>query len=279
MKKLLCLLSFAMLGSFAFAQDEAANSIEAEFNKLERQYGPKTVNLGSKAEIDLPEGYVFLDAKNTKRFLELTQNFPSGAEVGTIFGDGWWVCFTYSDDGYVKDDDKANLDANAMLKDIADSCKQANKERKKLGWGEMTVVNWFKKPSYNEKTNNLEWAPTYKTTGGLEEGMVVNYNTRLLGRSGIMGVTLVMSPEQGEIIPDYEKLISNFRYKEGSKYAEWKPGDRVAEYGLAALVGGGVLAVAAKSGILQKAWKLILVAVIAVGAAVKKFYKKIVGKD
>lgn len=276
MKKTLSTIAFLALGGFAFAQEAPQN----EFDKLERQEGPKTVNLGSKAEIDLPEGFIFLDAKNTKKYLELTRNFPDDSEVGSIFGDDWWVVFSYSDEGYVKDDDKSALDAKAMLENIAASCEAANKERKKRGWGTMNAIDWFKKPNYNEKTNNLEWAPTYKSTDPEGEShLVVNYNTRLLGRSGIMSVTLVMSPEQGGIMPDYEKLIAGFRYKEGSRYAEWRPGDKVAEYGLAALIGGGALAIAAKSGILQKAWKLIVVAIVAVGAAFKKFYKKIVGKD
>jgi len=37
-------------------------------------------------------------------------------------------------------------------------------------------------------------------------------------------------------------------------------------------VGGGALAVAAKSGLLQKFWKLIVVAVLGAGAFLKKLF-------
>ena len=66
-----------------------------------------------------------------------------------------------------------------------------------------------------------------------------------------MRVTLVGDPtELKEVIPTYASLLSGFSYQSGNTYAEYREGDRIAEYGLAALITGGAVAVAAKTGLL-----------------------------
>jgi len=49
-------------------------------------------------------------------------------------------------------------------------------------------------------------------------------------------------------------------------------GDKVAQYGLAALVVGGAAAVAVKSGIFKWLWKVILVVGVAVAAFLKSLF-------
>jgi uncharacterized membrane-anchored protein len=58
---------------------------------------------------------------------------------------------------------------------------------------------------------------------------------------------------------------------QGERYAEFKPGDRAAEYGLAGLIVGGAAAAAAKSGALKGFIKVIGVAAIAAFAALAAF--------
>ena len=57
-------------------------------------------------------------------------------------------------------------------------------------------------------------------------------------------------------VPDFDKLLAGFEFATGNRYAEWVKGDKVAAYGLTALVAGGVGAAAVKSGALGKLWKL-----------------------
>jgi len=57
---------------------------------------------------------------------------------------------------------------------------------------------------------------------------------------------------------------------EGQRYAEFRPGDKIAEYGLAALITGGAAAVALKTGLFQKFWKLIVLGFVALAGALKK---------
>ena len=65
-------------------------------------------------------------------------------------------------------------------------------------------------------------------------------------------------------------------YDVGSKHAEFKSGDRIAEYGLGALVLGGAAAAAAKAGLFTSLgkflWVIIGGALMAAWALLKKFF-------
>jgi uncharacterized membrane-anchored protein len=191
----------------------------------------------------------------------------------------WFALFEFDPVGYVKDDEK--LDADDLLKTITNGNQQANEERKKRGWGTMSVTGWRFKPQYDNSTKLLEWALIAKEDG--TGSQVVNYNTRLLGRTGVMHVVMVSGQDNLDAASTQLKniLTNDYSYVAGEKYAEFKEGDHVAEFGLAALVAGGAAAVAAKkgffaviAGFFAAAWKLIVGAVIALLAGIKKMFGK-----
>jgi len=262
------------------AGDETAGA-ETQ-NPIEWQSGPLTGALGTVAEVQVPEGYVFAEAKEARRLLEMMGNPTSGSELGVIMpkvGDDeepWFVFFEFEPVGYVKDDEKESLDAAALLSSIKEGNAAANKERKERGWTTLDITGWEVPPFYNAQTNNLEWA----IRGESEGHGVVNYSTRLLGRKGVMRVDLVLSPEQlAPVKAAYASLLPNFSFKSGEKYAEYRAGDKIAAYGLAALVAGGAGALAVKTGLLAKLWKLIVAGVVAAGAAVTRWVKSLRGKQ
>jgi uncharacterized membrane-anchored protein len=245
--------------------------------------GPAKAALGSIAEIQIPEGYQFTGAEGTKKLMEMLGNTVDGSELGFLAptNSNWFVLFEFDDSGYVKDDDQDKLDADAILDSIRRGTELANKQRKKMGIPPVTVVGWEQAPKYNPETHNLEWC----IRGESEGEPVVNYNTRVLGRKGVMRVTVVGDPEEVKIaLPDFKQLMAGYHFVSGQTYAEYKPGDKVAKYGLAALVVGGAAAGAAKLGLfaslavfLKKGWKLVVVAVVAVAAMFKKLFGRLLG--
>jgi uncharacterized membrane-anchored protein len=252
----------------ARAQEPAAAGIDWTI-------GPATADLGSIAQIELPDGFRFSGKSGVKTFLELTENPTSGRELGVLIPAGaddmWFVIFEFDPIGYVKDDDKDDLDADALLSGIRQGTDQANKERERRGWSTMRIVGWHTPPHYDLQTNNLTWA----INGAGDNGNVVNYSVRLLGRRGVMNVDLVLSPEQiGSVVPAFETVLGGFSFKTGSRYAEFRQGDKIAAYGLTALVAGGAGAALAKSGLLGKLWKAIVVGI----AALLGFLKKLFGR-
>ena len=237
--------------------------------------GPSTGDMGL-SDIKIPAGYRFAPAADTKKLMELTGNPVNGGEVGFVApdDDDWFVVFEYDETGYVKDDDK-DLDANKLLAEIQEGNEAANEARRAKGWGELTIAGWEIPPRYDAKTHNLEWAVRGESTNG----PVINFMTKLLGRRGVTSVSLVVGGDQkiDALMPRFRELLAGFAYEGGETYGEYRQGDKLAEYGLAALVAGGAVAVAAKSGLfgilLKGGGKLI--ALIAVAAAA--FGRKIVG--
>lgn len=233
--------------------------------------GPAKVQVGTNAELTVPEGLVFGNAQVTKDLFEKSGNIPSGGEVGILLGETSQIVFTFQDIGYVKDDEKADLDADKMLASMKENQEEGNKERVSRGLDELEITEWAVKPHYDEATHNLESAPIVrnKKTGHQS----VNYIIRILGRRGVMEVALLCSPERLEAeMPGFRSTMKGFVFSKGEDYMSWTKGDKVAEYGLAALVTGGAVAVAAKSGLLAKLFKPIIAGIVALGAGIKRLF-------
>jgi uncharacterized membrane-anchored protein len=243
---------------------------------IDWQDGPGTGQLGNIAQIRIPGGYRFAGREGVQRFLELTQNPVSGEELGVLVSAAgpdeqtWFVIFEFNPIGYVKDDEKGKLDADAILKSLRTGNEHGNEERRKRGWATLELEGWSAPPRYDPVTNNLTWAIRASSEGS----QVINHSVRLLGRKGVMDADLVLGPSQvATAVPEFDKLLTGFEFTTGNRYAEWVKGDRVAEYGLTALVAGGVGAAAVKSGLLGKLWKAIVFGAVAVAA----FLKRILG--
>ena len=267
-------LLLAALALPAHAAEPKENPLLA--SKVSWTHGPAPVSIGSQASFEIPAGFVFTDGPGARKLLEWTGNIPDGSELGIFAPTNleWFAIFDFSEEGYVKDDDKDKLDADKMLAAIKEGNEAGNEERKKRGWPLMKIVGWDQKPAYDAETHNLGWAIRVESDGGQS----VNYNTRLLGRKGIMSVNLVIGPEKlPATLPVFKQMLTKYDYKPGERYAEFKPGDKIAKYGLAALVVGGAAAGAAKLGLfgalavfLKKGWKIVIIAVVAVGAFVRR---------
>lgn len=248
--------------------------------------GPATAKLGAIAHIEVPADCVFLDGEATRRRVKSAGNRVSGNEVGLISPTNhlWAVYFEYDASGHVLDDEKDKLDsmADKILASYKEGAAQQNKERERMGAPAIEIVGWLQPPHYDETTHNLTWA-IRATSGGQP---LLNYNTRLLGRLGSMEVVLACDPDQlPQTLPAFTSLLAGYSFQSGQTYAEYRPGDKVAKYGLAALVVGGAAVGAAKLGLLawllpflKKGWILIVAAFAAVANFFKKTFAKISGR-
>jgi uncharacterized membrane-anchored protein len=233
--------------------------------------GPATVSVGPNAQLGVLEKDLFGDGNVARAMLEKGGNLVSNREQGILLSESGEVIFEFDDVGYVKDDDKDSLDADKMLSSLREGQEEANEELKRLGRPGLELTGWHVKPHYDAVTHNLEWAPVVKNKGTGHQ--TVNYNVRLLGRRGVMEITLLVSPEKFDAaLPWFRQTLSKFSYVRGEDYASYTNGDKTAAYGLAALVTGGAVAVAAKSGLLGRLWKFILLGLAALGGAIKRLF-------
>jgi uncharacterized membrane-anchored protein len=263
----------------AATQDDAAAAFRKQLGELNWIRGPQQVHLFGNSTLDVPEGYVFLNPPDMVKFEAITHNL--GGETEYFFAPidlRWGARFALKADGYVKDDEK--IDADRLLESIKTNTAAANKVRRERGWDEMEVLGWQAPPHYDTQTNRLEWAVSGKDLKSNTE--IVNLNTRILGRGGVMSVVLIARPDAlSAATGEFNTALSGFAYVPGQRYAEYKSGDKVAKYGLAALVTGGAAAIAVKTGLwkviagaLAAGWKFIAAAAVAVFGGIARRFKR-----
>jgi uncharacterized membrane-anchored protein len=298
LRPLLCLslivAFYGVIHKRAYGQSQPASQPQP---KIDWQKGPITAKLGSVAEIKVPAGYEFSDGDGARKYLEITGNPPEGTEIGIVTpigqakGDDWVILFDFDETGYVKDDEKSSIDADKLLDNMKKGTEEENEERKKRGWMSFHLTGWTTQPFYDQTTNNLTWA----TVGHDDKnGQTINYATRILGRRGVVRVDLVTDPETvAATLPRFKDVMSGFSFTNGSRYADFVNGDKVASYGLTALIAGGATAVAIKTGLFAKLlamlaglWKIIAVAFAAlmsrlknIVAAIKRKFGKNSGNE
>lgn len=260
-----------LLGSpWALGQDNSSSAdgqqIGQQIEGLNWQTGPKAVAIAGNSTLQLPQGYTFLDQAGTREFEKLTQNLANGDEVLVSPKTHDWVAFIeFSGEGLVKDDEK--IDANALLATLRHNNDTANEERRHRGWDTLQIAGWAQPPQYNSTTKRLEWAMTLEG-GGTRS---VNFATKILGRHGFTTVVLACGvDDEPAAVAQLNQLLTGYRFNDGERYADWRPGDKVAAYGLGALVLGGAAVAASKAGLLKgaiavlvAAWKLIVAGVVA----------------
>jgi uncharacterized membrane-anchored protein len=298
MQRFLIALLFSLTPLFAFAQNQDLGQAQdqnqnqgqdqnqqqgdsplvRDLRKLNWQDGPTKAPIGDKAFIQVPKGYTFLGEQDTGRFLELMGNPRIDHHYMVAPEDlKWFAVFSFEDTGYVKDDEK--IDADALMQRLKDQDGPENERRRSLGIRALYTDGWEVPPHYDAQTKRLEWGTRLRDDRG---NMNVNYTSRLLGKSGVMSAVLVS--DVGTLAAntkEFQGLLADFSYNPGETYAEFKSGDKMAEYGLGALILGGAAAVAAKKGFwavlggfLVAGWKLIAGVAAAGAAGIGRLFKK-----
>jgi uncharacterized membrane-anchored protein len=246
--------------------------------------------ISSVAEVTVPEGCKFTGRAGVPAFLEATQNLPDESVAAVLFcrqpADStsvWFVMYKFDPSGLVRDNDKNALDADKIIASIKEATDRANEERDRRGWDKMFVTGWITPPFYDEATHNLTWALEGVTSQGESSA---NRSVRLLGRRGVVSAELVAEPERlTDIVPRFDQVIGATRFASGQSYSEWREGDKVAAYGLVALVAGGAGVAAGKLGLFGKLWKVVaamavalwklaVAAVVGISALLKRLFKK-----
>lgn len=264
------------------AEEAAAQKMVAA---MQPQQGHVTLP-GSIATLDLPPTFRYLNPQDTDHLLVAWGNPPGAKTLGMIVPAGvhplsnesWGVVVTYNKDGHVKDDDADGIDYTKLLKDMQEDSAAANAERKKQGYPGMQLAGWAEPPRYDKAAHKLYWAKDLLHEDSGRHGL--NYNIRVLGREGVLVLNAVADMGQlAQIKTEMQKVTAFTNFTAGNRYADFNgKTDKVAEYGIAALVAGGV---AAKLGLFGKLLalllafkKLIIVAVAAAGSAVWKLFKR-----
>lgn len=244
--------------------------------------GPKDIKLADEGVLRLPEGTQWVPRAEADRLLQSVGQRPDPSLLGMISGEtdkhGWTAILRTTHEGYVKDEDAKDLDPAKLLANLREGQEEANKSRIERGFPPLTLDDWMQPPSYDPQTKRLVWALPVRS--GDDPKPTINYNTRALGRKGYLSLNLLtdkdhFQAEKGTALA----LLQRMDYVPGQRYADFNPStDKVAAYGLAALVGAvalkklGLFAIAA--AFLAKFAKIGIIAVIGFFAAIKAFFSR-----
>jgi uncharacterized membrane-anchored protein len=281
----LCLAT-ASLGTSAQPTEAAKAEFEAAIQAANKASigGPTDIKLIDQAVLKLPDGLTYIPAQEAGRLLTAMGNRAGEGLLGLVLSQSsdshWFVVMRFAKSGYIKDDDAKEWNVDELLSGLREGTAEGNKERRSRGISEIEIVGWVEAPKYDAATHRLVWSLESKEKGapaGTERG--VNYNTYALGRDGYISMNLVTGMKQIQAQkPIAHTLLASLQYNDGKRYGDFNAAtDHVAEYGLAALVGG----IAAKKlglfalifAFLLKFAKVIGIAVVALGAILVKIFK------
>jgi len=270
------------------------DQMAAEASALQWQTGLITLKDGL-AKIDLKPGYRFLDGPQAEKVLhDLWGNPPSEPPLGIIFPPdsgplqhgSWAVVVQYEEGGHVNDADASKINYNDLLKQMQQTASDANSERQRLGYPTVELVGWAQEPRYDAATHKLYWAKDLRFDG--ESTDTLNYDVRVLGRKGVLVLRAISHMNHLDTVasqmPDLMAMVD---FNPGNTYAEFDPRvDKVAKYGIAALVAGTAVGIAAKAGLLKflvpilfGLKKALIFIVVAIVALVKKISAAIRGRS
>lgn len=247
--------------------------------------GPKDIDLGEQAIFHLPGDMLYIPVKESTELMRTWGNSVDERFHGLVTAkddnSSWTLSIDFTNEGYVKDDDAKTWNAAELLQSLKDGTEAQNAERIKLGIPALDVVDWMQAPLYDSTKHQLAWSLKAVDRGAAADARAtINFNTYALGKDGYFQLNLMSNDQEIDVDkPAAFKVVSAVDYKPGKKYSDFKEGtDHVAEYGLAALVGGIAakkLGLLALGGVfLAKFAKIILAGMAIAGGGLFKFFRR-----
>jgi len=159
----------------------------------------------------------------------------------------------------------------------------ANDERRRnSGPGAMYTVDWLIPPTYDSAKKEARWAIQFSANGQL----FANLQVIKLGRYGYHRMSWAGPASGVDSTPRFlQTMLDSHSYDEGHRYADYVEGDKVAGFGIAALVRataiggkpaeGSTAAIFGSDFLLGKeAWFVILAALGGIGIVFKRSFNR-----
>ena len=170
----------------------------------------------------------------------------------------------FNNDGYVKLDDWKDLKPDDLIRQKKENANINNEKRREIGVDLVENVEWIEYPSLDYNSNSVSYSFKVSWSDGSQN---MNKFLIILGRNGFSEFEIVSTygiEEEFKAARELSYFLqNNFRYNPQFEYKDYKPGDKVAAYGIAALVATslGVKGLAKAGGILvalKKFWFILL---------------------
>lgn len=220
---------------------------------------------GSHGRFTAPAGDQMVTGSEAARFEDIVNGTKGGDSEGVVvLPQDRTLYLDYVDSGHVSVDDWKTLDADALLTNMKQANEDANTERTKNGATLAYYDGWVQRPTYDDTQKSARWV-----VAGHDQQRIINSTAIVLGRQGYERFILVSDgkdPSGDAAI--LAQMTHDYQFSEGFRWSDFVQGDKVADYGIAGLVGAAAGATLAKTGafvglllLLKKFFILILAAV------------------
>jgi uncharacterized membrane-anchored protein len=292
--KLLFILTCTLFSAGLFAKggtDSLSKALAKElkfYDSVETamKYESGAISLpAANVKLNIPKGFKYLNAAQASFVVEKVWGNPPRTgilgmllpENSSVMDDASYAfIITYDEMGFVKDGDADKINYDDLLKELQKDEVEENKSRVAQGFQEVHIVGWASKPFYDKTNKVLHWAKNIQFVGNDEN--TLNYEVRILGRKGVLSMNAVASLHNLDSVKkDIDKVLAIPSFSEGSMYKDFdSKTDNVAAWTIGGLVAGKLLLKAGLFATIGKfllaAWKFILIGLVAVWGAIKKFF-------
>jgi len=260
-----------------------AEAYDAEVAKFRWRKGPGPYTLAdSHAQVSLSQGIEILTGADAERLAYLYNGveLPETVAIARSRTSDAIIYVDYLAEGYVTDDDWSDVDPDALLADIRAGAEAGNSERTRNGFAPMHAIGWLIPPSYDAGKNMARWAVELEEDGE----RFANIQVIKLGRHGYHLITWAGPLHGADGTPRFlQAMIDSHSYDDGFRYADYVEGDKLAGFGIGALVaasavgskpGKGIVAAIVGGAILiaKKAWFVVLGLLAAIGAFIRRLF-------
>lgn len=241
MRGLSAVAAFAALWALSgasFADEEAS-----QLSRTETKAAIGVTQTSSLADgsmhLDLTKGYVYVPPQDVPPILStLKARAPAAQSLGAVApagkkagaADYWIAVIGYDPVGHVPETGADELGAITFI----DSVKAARPV-------EPGLQSFAVAPTYDPVSKTLVWGEQYEGAAATNS---LRHETRVLGRSGVGGVTIIARPAQLAKVQEEAKAVrAMIAFNDGQRYADFSAAtDRASQYNLPGLIDGKVRA-------------------------------------
>lgn len=201
-------------------------------------YQEGKVVLDNGVVLSVPEGYRFLNAVQGRTlverlwgnpqnpgFLGLLLPKPGSHTAGHLFG----IEISMDESGYLSQPEARQLNYTALMQKMQQHLVQDNNWRSRRGLNTVTEMYWALPPVYHETDNTLHLVRMLQLG---KSAAVLNYELRMLTRTGALCLTAVANPGQLEKLQALMPAMSaHVHLPIGQRYLDFNPHtDRMAAW-------------------------------------------------
>lgn len=249
----ICSMAFTEDSTVLLPQADAPiiEQLNHQLDSLESKIKYHTGNIklaGGKFNLRVPEEFFFIDAVQSRYILEeLWGNLPDPEVAGMIVRKGFQpsklindysFVIGYSDIGHISAQKDAELNHDELLASLKDNMTRSNESRLDMGLNTMTVNGWVMVPNFDDYKKALYWATRISANGSDEE--ILNYNLRLLGKTGVIKINAVATLDQlSDIKRTLPLIIAQTKFAAEERFEAYREGsDRESNQNLTSLITG-----------------------------------------